>query len=278
MRFSRTAFALSGIALSWFIVSTAVAQEGKRGGRGGGFGGFPRMGGTIDKPTLLGSEQVRKELKIGEEQGKKVEEVLSAHREGLRGAFGGFNRDASDEERAKAREESAKKTAELVKKTEAKLAEVLDKAQNQRLDEIALQQQGADGLVGENVVAALKLSKEQVDKIKAAISTRDTEIGKLRGSFRGGPGGGGGGGGFEEIREKTDKLRKEADTTAASVLSKEQTEALAKLKGAAFELDRASLFRAGGGGGRGGRGGPGGGGDSGKERKRPPADDEKKDL
>lgn len=292
MRFSPATLAVHGIVWSCFLVTGVMGQEGGRGGRGGGgFGGrgFGFGGSTLDKPALLGSEQVRKELKLNEEQGKKVEAVLSAHREAAMeiGGAGRGNRDASEEERAKARAERTQKVADLLKKTEAKLAEVLEKTQGQRLDEILLQHQGPEALIADNVVASLKISAEQVDKIKAAIATRDSELGKLVGSFRGGPGGpGGAGGDFQERREKMDKLRTDANTAAAAALSKEQTEALAKLKGAPFELDRASLFggRGGPGGPGGGRGGPGGGrggpggGDTGKDRKRPPADDDKKDL
>ena len=58
------------------------------------------------------------------------------------------------------------------------------------------------------------------------------------------------------------------------MLSKEQSESLTKLKGKPFELDRRSLFGGGrGAGGRGGAGGPGGEGK--KDRRRPPADDDK---
>jgi hypothetical protein len=272
------------VALAFAIGGSSFAQDGGQQGRGRGVGGgFGAFGGgmTIDKPTLLGSEQVRKELKVTEEQGKKLEEELTAHRTASRELFGGGqrDRDASDEERQKAREERAKKTAELSKKTEAKLVAILDKAQNARLDEIYLQQQGVDALVSDSVVASLKLSKEQVEKMKGALKTRDDELTKLRPAGRRGGGGAGGGerSDFQAIREKSEKLRKDTETSVLAMLTKEQSEAFTKMKGAAFELDRASLFPRGPGGrgqggqgGQGGRGGQGGGG----ERKRPPADNE----
>jgi hypothetical protein len=217
---------------------------------------------------------VRTELKVSDEQKKKLDEVLAAHREAFGGLFSARpSRDASDEERQKAREERTKKTQELVKKTEAKIAEVLEKAQTQRLDEIVIQQQGIDALVSENVIAAVKLPSDQVEKIKTAIATRDTEIGKLRGGGRRGPDAGGGGErpNFEEIREKTEKLRKDAETSVLAMLTKEQSESFTKLKGQPFALDRQSLFR-GGRGGRGGPGGGGGGGEGGGQRRRPPSD------
>jgi len=287
MRAMRASFFATGLVLA-LSAAALWAQEGGQGRRGGGQGGFGGgrigFGGfTIDKVALLGSPQVQKELKATEDQTKKITEIVAAHREAQRGLMPARgNQNASDEERKKAREESTKKVAELSKQTEGKLVAVLEKPQVERLDQIHLQQQGADGLVAENVVASLKLSEEQQKKIKGTIATRDEELGKLRGGFgRGGGAGGGGGGNFQEIREKSDKLRKDAETAALGVLSKEQTEAFTKLKGAAFELDRQALFGGGGrggpggpGGGRGGPGGPGGG-DSSKEKKRPPEDDSK---
>ena len=285
--FSATAVTIA--ALTFLLASPSMAQEpggrgagGKRGGGAGGFGGMGGFGG-IDKSVLLGSDQVRKELKISDDQGKKLDEALTAHRQALRDTFSASRgaQGASEEERAKAREENAKKTAELSKKADAKFAEVLDKTQTERLDQIVLQQRGGEALTSEGVIASLKLSKEQVDKVKAAVATRDEELGKLRGSFRrpGGDGGAGGAGGgnFQEIREKTEKIRKDFDTAAMAVLTREQSESFTKMKGPAFELDRASLMR--GGFGRGGdgqgRGGAGAGG--GQEKQRPPSEDGKSD-
>ncbi len=270
------------LVLSWTAASHAQegGQRPQRGGFGGGFGGAP----TIDKPTLLASSQVREELKIKDEQAKKIDEILAAHRQESSELFsGGRSRDLSAEEREKRQKESMEKRATLRKKTEAKLETSLEKDQLKRLGEIELQQQGIDGLASEPMVAALKLTKEQVEKIRSTVSTRDEEVRKLMGGLRGrgGPGAGGGtgsGGDFQEMREKTEKLRKEAGEKGLAVLSKEQREELDKLKGKPFELDRRALFggrgnRPGGQGrGRGEGGGSGGEGSS-KEKSRPPEDD-----
>jgi hypothetical protein len=280
----RLFYGIVGMALAISLGGIVSAQdegkgEGRRGGGGrGGFGMGGFGGGLINKPVLLGSPQVRTELKVTDEQGKKVDEVLASYREASREFRRGGSRDASDEERKKAREENAKKSAELVKTTDTKLAAILDKTQTKRLDEIVLQQQGAEALVSEPVIAALQLKPEQLDKIKAAFVTRDEEMAKLRpAGGRGGQGGGGGGGNFQEMREKMEKVRKDTDTAAFAVLSKEQTESFTKLKGAPFELDRTTLFQGGGGfgGGRGGPGGggPGGGGGGGGKKARPPDDE-----
>jgi len=287
MRRSLLPILATGIALLFVTADAMRAQEeGAKGRRGGGgFGGFGGGLGRIDRNMLLGSEQVRKELKLNEEQSKKVETILASHREAQMELFQGArgNRDASDEERAKAREERTAKTTELGKKTDAKVVEVLEKKQIERLDQIVLQQQGPDALVNDKVIASISLKPEQVEKIKAALATRDQEMGNLRGGGRGGQGGGGqGGGNREEARAKVEKIRKDTETAAFAVLSKEQSESFTKLKGEHFELDRSTLFQGGrggfggpGGGGRGqGGGGQGGGGQGSKEKKRPPADDE----
>jgi hypothetical protein len=149
---------------------------------------------------------------------------------------------------ARPREETAKKRDELRKKTEEKIAAALEKGQKQRLDEIALQQQGVDALVSAPVVAALKLSEEQVGKIKAAMTARDEEVRKAMEAARQG-----GGGDRAAIREKTQAARKSAEEKATAVLSGEQREAFTKLKGKPFELDRGALRQ--GGGRREGQGG-----------------------
>lgn len=257
------------IVLALSLAATALAQEGgqQRPRRGGaGFGGFGRLGRGIDKPTLLGLDQVRKELKVDEEQGKKIDGVLADFREARRGSFQRPSQDLSDEERQKLRAERQKKMAELIGKTEKQLAGMLKKEQSKRLDEIELQQQGVDGLAGEYAIKALKLSKETVEKIKAAIQDRNQkQMEAMAGMRRGG--GGFNREAFQEIREKNEKTRAETEKAILALLTKEQKEALEKLKGKPFELDRRAMFR-----GRGGRGGGAGGG-AGGGRRRPQAND-----
>lgn len=288
-----------------FSVSSAVAQDrererrggqdrGQRGPQGGRFGG-PRggfgRGFGVDKPTLLGSEQVQKELKVGEDQKKKIETVLEEHRGKFRELFGGGGDPA----------EMGKKREALGAETDKKLAKILRDAQVKRLNEIALQQRGVQALTDAPVVAALKLNDAQTRKVKDILAAGDEERRKLFGGAggrgpggRGGaggrrPGGGpggaggrggqrGGGQGFGEIMEKMQKIQKDTETRALGVLSSEQKEKFTALKGKPFELDRRSLFRGRGGFGGPGRGGPGGGGPGrgGRpdQRRRPPVDDD----
>jgi hypothetical protein len=285
------AIVMTALFLAIGLVGTAQAEDaagkqgGRTGGRGGfgGFGGFGPGGGGFDKVALIRAEQVRKELKVTEEQGKKIDEILAAYNTESRALFqGGPGPGASAEERAKAREEATKNRAEttkkreaLTKKTEGELAKILTKDQTPRLDEIALQQQGADALVTESVVAALKLSAEQVTKLKGALKARDDEMTKLRESM---PAAGRGRDASAEERtkareeatknraemtKKREELTKKTEADLAKILTKEQTELLTKMKGKAFTIDMTQMMR------RGGPAAPGGGAAGAGQRRRP---------
>ena len=266
---------LSVLVLAFTASVEAQDQERRRGDRGdrgdrrggdrGRFRGPGGMGRGVGATALLGSKQVREHLKITEEQGKKLEEIIAAHREASRGLFSRGPRDASDEERQKAREEAGKKREALAKETRGKIDGVLNDDQSKRLSQIEIQQAGTAVLVRKDIVASLKLSDEQVGKIKAAFEARNEKMGELFRAARDG-------GGREGMREKMSKIRDESDKAVLELLSKEQNEAFATMKGEEFELDRSSLFR---GRGRGGRGGgeEGGGRRGGGQRRRPPSDD-----
>ena len=196
--------------------------------------------------TLLGSEQVWKELKVTDDQKGKIEGIVADIVEQWQppdpreGDFGA--------EFKKKRQQFHVKLENLDKKLDA----LLSKEQVKRLNEILLQQKGTEGLIEAPVVAALKLSEEQIGKIKVVFRTQDDERRKL---FDAALGGDGGRGGFGEIREKTEKIPekmekirekmgkidKNTETNALAVLTTDQKEHFAALKGAAFELDRRSL-------------------------------------
>jgi hypothetical protein len=227
---------------------------------------FGGRGMGMDKMRLIASDQVRKELNVTEEQASKIDEIAAAYREESRGLFSGMrgrDRDMSQEERAKAREEMTKKRGELLKKHETKLMAALKEAQVKRLNQIWLQQQGVEALTSKHVVDNLKLSKDQVAKIKATFETRTEEMQKLMADMRAARQGGGDRSGFAEMREKMDAIGKKAEDAALAVLNAEQKKKFEELKGEKFELDRRSMFR------RGGRGRGEGGGQEGGRQRRP---------
>lgn len=208
------------LALACTYSTTVIGQDdegrrrrgGDRGGREGGdrggrqrssrgFGGFSR---TMNKMALVAVEQVQKELKIEEKQVKEIEGIATANRDAQRELFEKMrDRDATSEEREKMRAEFEKIRATQRTESDKKLAGILDKKQVKRLSEIHVQQQGIRALTTDEVIAALKLSDEQVTKIKDLIAKGDEEKRELFGGFgRGGRDRGGAGGRERGGRER----------------------------------------------------------------------------
>lgn len=192
-----------------------VAPGGGNPRQGGGGGG--RRGGLA---FLLRNEQIQTELKLTEDQIKKIE---AATPEGLR--------DMEPEARDKA-----------VAKMQEDIKAVLTPAQNRRVREISLQMQGPRALTQPDVAKELGLSAAQVAEIEKAIEIPRPEGGQ--GAPQ--PGGAGaqpGGGGFD--REAFAKAREEANKKALAVLTADQKKKWEAMLGKKFELQ----MRQGGGGG-----------------------------
>ena len=161
---NRRLVALVGLAVVALIVSSSQAQppRGPRGLRGPG-----RL--PISPVRLLMNESVRKEIKVSDEQMQKIREMMESlrpenpPRRGERPSF----QDMTDEERQKLREEMQERRAEMQKRMEGmqkKAAEILDKDQMKRLQQINLQAMGPGLLRNDRVTSALKLTEEQQTK------------------------------------------------------------------------------------------------------------------
>jgi Spy/CpxP family protein refolding chaperone len=257
-------FTVASFAVA-LLAAPLMAQEGGRGqgrarGQPRGFTGMGRMGMGTGKAMLLRSEQVQKELKISEEQKTKITEVVTAHQKKSSGEFAKL-RDVSREER---REKMTAVREKLTKELDKQLKEVLKKEQFKRLEEISVQQRGTRALTQKDMVAALKLSEEQVEKINGVFQAQGEKMRELFQELRNRQGERG------SMREAMEKLRKETDANAIAVLTDEQKKKYESLKGKPFELDRASLYpRRGDRGARGGRGGGEGGDRPQRPRRRP---------
>jgi Spy/CpxP family protein refolding chaperone len=251
--------------------SVAFAQRpggGGPGGFGGGFGGGPG-GGVVGPLMLINIEAVQKDLGLKEDQISKLKTIGEQSREEMRSAFtGGFGgRDQSDEERAKARE----KMAESIKKVN----EILDASQRDRLKQIGWQFAGPQAYQNAEVVEALKISKEQQDKLAAVAQEFLDKQRDL--APRGGQGGGGGERpNFEEMRKKRTELNEARDKALSEVLTADQRDQFAKLMGKKFDT---AQLRGGFGGPGGGRPGQAGGGanPAGRPQRRAEGGDKKKD-
>lgn len=263
-------WSIAPLALAFVLTAVVDAQQERgqgrqRGGagRGGGFSRGGGFGGGTDKVSLVGREEVQKELEIGADQMVFVGEVIADHQTRSRALFTGLGnfREMSEEERTKAFAELTKKREKLTAESEKALAVFLDEDQARRLDQIALQQKGQRGLTDADVAAKLKLSDDQKKKIKDALDGQDKERREMFSGFGRGQGGGNAGGArpdFNAIREKMEALSKKTDETVKGALTVEQKKQFEELKGRPFALPRRGFGNSGGGGNR-NRGGQDGG-------------------
>ena len=287
------------VAVSLLAASVAEAQQqkrqrGQRGQRGqsrqrgGGFGGQRGGAGALQ---LIGREEVRKELKITEEQQGIIRELQTSSRPNFRELLGEGFRDLSREDREKKLAELRSSTEKKSKEAEADLyGLILDEGQASRLKQIVLQQKGNRALTEPATAKALGLSAAQVTKIKTATAAGQKKQQELTAGLRGAFGGRGQRGKkdakgakskskskdkkdtkrpsreeltkrFADLRTKGEAIRAETDKTIAAVLTAAQKTKFEELKGPKFELARRT---------RGTRGGNRGGSRKGQNgRKRP---------
>lgn len=196
------------LAVVVLIGSPALAQRQRP--QRQGFGGFSGM--TGDLTFLLGQKSVQDELKLAEDQTKKVTELAEKRRESFRDF-----RNLTPEERRKKFEERAKSA-------EKEVGEILKPEQLQRLKQIALQRRDGLAFSDPEVATALKLTDEQKEKIK----TIREESGK---SFRDLAQGGN----REEARKKMDEMRKAHDEKLMGLLTDEQKAKWKELTGEPFK-------------------------------------------
>ncbi len=251
-------------------------QRGQQRQRSGGFGG--RGQGAPGALQLIGREEVRKELKISEEQQGIIRELQQSARPDFRALLGGNFRDLSREDREKKMTELRKTSEKKSKEAEADLyGLILDEPQSKRLKQIVLQQKGNRALTEAETAKALGLTAAQVAKIKMTMEAgQKKQQGLLAGLGFGGRSRAGQKGQkgqpksterkrpsreeiqkrFTEMRTKGEAIRAETDKAIAGVLTAQQKTKFEALKGPKFELARRSTR----GGNRGGtRGGTRGG-------------------
>ena len=136
------------LGLAALLAGPALAQRGQgRGGFGGG-GGFGGPG------FLLMNPSVQKELKLSDDQVKKITETTESIRDKHRDEFEALGKLEGDERREKS-DELRKKVSD---ETQKALAEILKPEQSKRLKEIQLQQEGARAFNDPEVQKALNLT------------------------------------------------------------------------------------------------------------------------
>jgi hypothetical protein len=213
----------------------ALAQEkGKRGpggfGMGMGMGGPGGQGMTL---MLLQAVKVQKELDLVQDQKDKLKELSGKFQGEMREQFSGMGdlRDLSQEERQAKMKEIQEKAAEVTKKFQKQADEILLRTQGERLKEISLQLRGTQALMDKEVADKLKIDDDQKERIQAA---QRSVFEKARDLFAGGD--------REKAMEKMRDLQKEASEKAMDVLTAEQKEQFAKMKGDKVDFTMQDVF------------------------------------
>lgn len=210
------------LSLFAFLAISAQAQPPERGGPGGGRGFGPAF--------YLAEESVQADLKLSDEAKAKCQELLDKQRA------------AFEELQGLSREERREKMAALQAQIQAELEKLLDPNQVKRLKQITLQVRGPQAFRDPEVVAALKLTDDQVAKLDGINEDLRAE---MRDIFQEA------GGDLESVREELAQIRKDASAKAEAVLDDAQKATWKELQGEPFQGE----IRRGFGGGRGRRGG-----------------------
>jgi Spy/CpxP family protein refolding chaperone len=210
------------LCLAAMLAGPALAQRGP--GGGGRFGGG----------SLLDNQSVQKELKLTDDQIKKVKEITQSVRDKHKEELDALGKQGPQADREK-RQELFRTIREETNKA---LVDVLKPEQSKRFKEITLKQRGAQAFNDEEVQKTLNLTDEQKDKIKTINEDASKEMRELF-PRRGGAGGGGARpdpAAFEEMRKKMAALNKETMEKATAVLTDDQKKAWKDLVGAPFEI------------------------------------------
>jgi eukaryotic-like serine/threonine-protein kinase len=184
-----------------------------------------------DLVSLLTQKSVQEELKLSDDQVKKVADLAQSRRRSGRGA------------RNLSQEQQQKRLMEAAQANEKALGEILTVDQLQRAKQINVQVRGAQTFRDPEVITALKLTDDQKQKIKTIQDDARQESSRL---FQRGAGN------QEDLRKKRDAFNKETQQRLVSLLTPEQKAVWKDLTGEPF---KGEITTTGGrGGNRGGRG------------------------
>jgi Spy/CpxP family protein refolding chaperone len=205
------------------VIVSALAQ-GASAQRGGGRG-FGRLFNGTAKAQLATLDEVQSDLKLTDEQKTQIAEINDKLREDRRGLFGSgfgqFNQIRADMDKLN-REASAEVDAKL------------DDAQRQRLQEIAIQVNGAAALNDPSVVEKLNLSDEQKKKLEEVRAENSKAVEDAMSDF--------GDLSREERRDKFRTLAETSDSNLLGVLTDEQKKNFDEMKGTEIDVDLSPLF------------------------------------
>lgn len=222
-----------GVTIAALALAISTVQDAQAQGRRGGMGMMRPRG--VSPLMVVGNKAVQKDLGLSEENAAKIKEITDdvnqERQEQLAGSGIDFQglRDLQGEEREKRMAEIQTKMAEINKnindKFLPKINEILDKNQQKRLHEIAIQAAGSAALEDSGVAKDLGLSKDQTDKIKSIVKDF---VGKTRAIPRDAD--------RTERMAKMAELREEETAKVTEVLTKDQQAKFTEMKGKAFDV------------------------------------------
>jgi len=220
--------------------------------------GMGQRDGAGNLVMLLGRPEVRTEIKLMPDQVEGLRKMA----ERLRPERPDFDfRSATDQQRSAFMAQMQAQQAERAADAKAQLEELLMPEQFERLEQIALQAQGAMALMNPEVAEKLGLTKEVTEAMGKDATANQEKVREMvqammRDRDREAAG---------AMREKMEEVRKELDTKLVAHLSDEQKTKFEEMKGEPFELAPMTF------GGRGGERGAGPGGErgAGGERRGP---------
>jgi hypothetical protein len=182
---------------------------------------------ALGGPFIVFRDKVQDELKLADEQKKKVGEELPGHIHETMRFFEKLG-DAKPDERDKALQEHRRKSDE---KLSAVLKDVLEPKQQHRLLQLQLQQAGAFALLGRNeAFAKLEITDEQRKQFMAVVQQMERKIQPLIKEAQSG-------GDAEQIRPRVMKIRKDHEAKIEALLSEAQKKTWKELLGKRFDPD-----------------------------------------
>jgi hypothetical protein len=211
----RIAMTVLTLGVAALLAMPAIAQQAKHKGHGSR---MPMGGGA----GLIANQDVQKELKLTKEQTSKAEAVARTVREKYHGEFAKFE-DLDAQSRLE-------KTAEIVRnmtsETNKGLADVLKPEQMTRYRQIQLQQLGLMAFTEPDIQSKLKLSDEQVGRIRKISAESQSQ----RREFAQG------GGNRGEMQKKAETRGKDSMDKILAVLSADQKQAWKEMTGEPFDV------------------------------------------
>lgn len=234
----------AGVFLLGLATMIEAQQPNRQRGQGGFGGGFGR-GGVDVYTVILTNDALQDEVKVTADQKEKFKTVAAKQKalqdkqaEAFRGAGakGGKGKGGFDREKFA---EMAKERQAVSDEAKTLVMASLTSDQKARLKQIEAQVLGVRAFTNEEIVAALKLTDEQKDKIKGITEeyTKDSrELFGQGGGFR--PGQAPDPEKMAELQKKQRRLQRDALDKVVEVLTPEQKAEWKKMTGDPFDTTK----------------------------------------